>query len=181
MPTNELTLEILDWFPELLPGRAGQRRWLFRDFRALGCTDGYTSVTDYPCEVRPASPHGVGRRFETAPCVLAQVDFVEFGVAGTIESGGCRKFGLFSLVRVLCNSGWMWGRFCKNQKLETALRCHVMAFAPVARRTGQITTYLLGPITMTICRPSSFGMISTLPARPTVSATRSRTARPRFW
>ena len=29
---------------------------------------------------------------------------------------------------MLGNSRWLWGRFCSNQKQETVLRCHIMAF-----------------------------------------------------
>ena len=92
-------------------------------------------VTDYLREVRPVSQPDFERRFETAPGVQAWVDFAEFRVAFTDEPGVCRKVWLFSFV--LGNSRWMRGRFCTIQKLETVLRCHVMAFAAVARRPAR--------------------------------------------
>ena len=33
---------------------------------------------------------------------------------------------MFSFV--FGNSRWLWGRFCSNRRLETVLRCHIMAF-----------------------------------------------------
>lgn len=115
-------------------GLSGRR--LFRDIRALGYAGGYTAVTDYLREVRPVSKPGFERRFETAPGVQAQVDFAEFRVAFTDEPGVWRKVWLFSFV--LGNSRWMWGRFCTNQKLETVLRCHVMAFADCGGATREV-------------------------------------------
>ena len=106
------------------PGLSGRR--LFREIGALGYKGGYTAVTDFLREVRPVLPQPFERRFETGPGKQAQADFAEFSVMFTDEPGMWRKVWLFSFV--LGNSRWLWGRFCPNQKLETVLRCHVMAF-----------------------------------------------------
>ena len=47
------------------------------------------------------------------------------------------------------NSRWLWGRFCTNQKLETVLRCPVMAFeacggAPAEVLYDRMKTAVLG-------------------------------------
>ena len=108
----------------ICPGLSGHR--LFREIGALGYKGGYTTVTDFLREVRPVLPQPFERRFETGPGKQAQADFAEFSVMFTDEPGMWRKVWLFSFV--LGNSRWLWGRFCPNQKLETVLRCHVMAF-----------------------------------------------------
>lgn len=119
---------------EACPGLSGQR--LFRDIRALGYKGGYSTVTDFLREVRSALPQPFERRFETEPGQQAQADFAEFLVEFTDEPGVWRKVWLFSFV--LGNSRWLWGRFCSNQKLETVLRCHVMAFDACGGATGEV-------------------------------------------
>jgi transposase len=79
------------------PGLTARR--LFREIRELGYDGGYTAVTDYLREVRPApaSP-GFERRFETPPGRQAQVDFAFFKTVFTDEPGVERIVWLFSLV-----------------------------------------------------------------------------------
>ena len=130
---------------ESCPGLSGKR--LLREIRELGYEGGYTSVTDCQREIRPVLPGPFERRFETGPGRQAQVDFAEFSVEFGDEPGRCRKVWLFSLV--LDNSRWLWGRFCTNQKLETVLRCHVMAFeacggAPAEVLYDRMKTAVLG-------------------------------------
>ena len=96
-------------------------------------------MTDCLREIRGQLPHRFERRFETAPGRQAQVDFAAFMVEFTDQPGVRRKVWLFSCVRG--NSRWLWGRFCPSQKLETVLRCHIMAFEaaggiPSAVRSG---------------------------------------------
>jgi len=55
------------------PGLSGRR--LLREITALGYTGGYSAVTDYLREVRPALPQPFERRYETDPGQQAQVDF----------------------------------------------------------------------------------------------------------
>jgi transposase len=106
------------------PGLSGRR--LLREITALGYTGGYSAVTEYLREVRPGLAQPFERRFETDPGKQAQVDFAEFGVTFTDQPDVLRKVWLFSFV--LGNSRWLWGRFCPNQKLETVMRCHILAF-----------------------------------------------------
>ena len=110
---------------EACPGLSGKR--LFREIGELGYAGGYTAVTDCLREIRPVQPGPFERRFETVPGREAQVDFAEFAVEFGDAPGRGRKVWLFSLV--LGNSRWLWGRFCTNQKLETVLHCHILAFA----------------------------------------------------
>ena len=47
------------------------------------------------------------------------------------------------------NSRWFWGRFCTDHKLETVLRCHVIAFeacgdAPAEVLYDRMKTAVLG-------------------------------------
>ncbi|WP_420337057.1 IS21 family transposase [Roseibium sp.] len=116
------------------PGLSVRR--LLREVRDLGYIGGYTILTDFLRTIRPRSPRPFERRFETAPGEQAQVDFAEFVTEFTDEPGVCRKVWLFSFV--LGNSRWLWGRFCSNQKLETVLRCHVLAFEACGGATQQI-------------------------------------------
>lgn len=106
------------------PALSGRR--LLREIRDLGYAGGYTAVTDYLREVRPGGPDPFERRFETEPGRQAQVDFAEFQVSFLDEPGVRRKVWLFCFV--LGNSRWLWGRFCSDQRLETVLRCHLLAF-----------------------------------------------------
>jgi len=106
------------------PGLSGAR--LLREVRDMGYEGGYSSVTDYLRDVRPAELTGFERRFETPPGRQAQVDFAEFQTVFTDEPGVVRKVWLFSMV--LGHSRWLWGRFCSNQNLQTVLRSHITAF-----------------------------------------------------
>lgn len=116
------------------PGLSGRR--LLRGIRALGYTGGYSAVTDYLREVRPAVFAPFERRDETEPGKQAQVDFAEFSVMFTDEPGVWRKVWLFSFV--LGYSRWLWGRFCPNQKLETVMRCHIQAFDACGGATREV-------------------------------------------
>jgi len=107
------------------PGLSGAR--LLREIRDLGYQGGYTAVTDYLRDVRPAERMAFERRFETPPGKQAQVDFAEFQTMFTDDPGVMRKVWLFSMV--LGNSRWLWGRFCSSQNLQSVLRCHIAAFA----------------------------------------------------
>ena len=106
------------------PGLTGSR--LFRELKEHGYTGGYTAVTDFLREVRPAPSSPFEVRFETAPGVQAQVDFAQFQVVFTDEPTIPRIVWLFSLV--LGYSRLIWARFVLHQDLATVLRCHAAAF-----------------------------------------------------
>ncbi|KKN63320.1 hypothetical protein LCGC14_0503260 [marine sediment metagenome] len=59
------------------PGLTGRR--LFREVKELGYGGGYTVVTDFLRDIRPAPTKGFEVRFETPPGV-ASVNVVEIGV-----------------------------------------------------------------------------------------------------
>ncbi len=65
------------------PGLSGRR--LLRELKDRGYAGGYTAVTDFLRDVRPASEQGFEVRFETAPGEQAQVDFAQFQVIFTDE------------------------------------------------------------------------------------------------
>jgi len=109
---------------EAFPGLSSRR--LHREIRGMGYEGAYSTLTEYLRLIRPSAPRQFEQRFETPPGRQAQVDFAEFLVEFTSESGVMRKVWLFSMV--LGHSRWMWGRFCPNQALETVMRCHVAAF-----------------------------------------------------
>lgn len=106
------------------PGLTGSR--LFREIRERGYAGGYTAVTDFLREIRPAMPSSFEVRFETPPGAQAQVDFAQFQVVFTDEPSAPRIVWLFSLV--LGYSRLIWARFVLHQDLATLLRCHVAAF-----------------------------------------------------
>ena len=110
-------------FPDL----SGKR--LFREIKSQGYKGGYTAVTDFLREARPAKQAPFERRFETPPGHQAQVDFAEFKVEFTDQPGVIRKVWLFSMV--LGNSRWLWGQFAASQDLQTVLRSHISAFAAI--------------------------------------------------
>lgn len=120
-PYERYLQERVQAFPDLSGAR------LLREIRELGYDGGYTAVTDFLREVRPARPAQFERRFETPPGKQAQVDFAEFTVEFTDEPGVVRKVWLFSIV--LGHSRWLWGRFVASQNLQSVLRCHTAAFA----------------------------------------------------
>lgn len=119
-PFERYLQERVQTFPELSGAR------LLREIKELGYEGGYTAVTDFLREVRPARPTQFERRFETPPGKQAQVDFAEFTVEFTDEPGVTRKVWLFSMV--LGHSRWLWGRFVASQNLQSVLRCHIGAF-----------------------------------------------------
>jgi transposase len=107
------------------PGLTGSR--LLREIREQGYAGGYTAVTDFLREVRPAPRPSFEVRFETPPGHQAQVDFAQFQVVFTDEPAVTRIVWLFSLV--LGYSRLIWARFVAHQDLQTVLRCHMAAFA----------------------------------------------------
>ena len=104
------------------PGLSGRR--LRREIAERGYTGGYTAVTDFLREARPAQA-GFELRFETPPGRQAQADFAHFKAVFDDEPGHVRTVWLFSMV--LAHSRWLWGRFCAGQNLQTVLRCHIAA------------------------------------------------------
>ena len=106
------------------PGLTGRR--LFREVKELGYCGGYTVVTDFLRDIRPATTKGFEVRFETPPGEQAQVDFARFHVVFTDEPQTPCIVWLFSLV--LGFSRQIWARFVVHQDLATVLRCHVAAF-----------------------------------------------------
>ncbi|MDO6588545.1 hypothetical protein Q4543_24120 [Salipiger sp. 1_MG-2023] len=74
---------------QAFPDMSGAR--LLREIRELGYEGGYTLVTDFLREVRPAKQTQFERRFETPPRKQAQVDFAEFTVEFTDDPGVVRK------------------------------------------------------------------------------------------
>ena len=111
-------------FPDL----SGRR--LLREIRGMGYSGGYTAVTDYLRQVRPAQIKPFERRFETPAGRQGQVDFAQFRVEFTDEPGVVRIVWLFTMV--LGHSRWLWGRFCATQDLQTVMRCHIDAFGAMA-------------------------------------------------
>jgi len=119
-PFEPYLVERITLYPEL----SGKR--LLREIAAMGFKGGYTAVTDFLREHRPARVKPFERRFETPAGRQAQVDFAQFRVEFTDEPGVTRIFWLFSIV--LGHSRWLWGRFCPTQDLQTVMRCHIDAF-----------------------------------------------------
>jgi transposase len=117
-------------YPELSGAR------LLREIRALGYRGGYTIVTDYLREVRPAPMPGFEHRFETPPGEQAQVDFAHFKVVFTDEPTLVRVVWLFSLV--LGHSRHLFGRFVLRQTVEEVVRCHLAAFGALGGVPRQI-------------------------------------------
>jgi transposase len=107
-------------FPELSGAR------LLPEIRQMGYAGGYTAVTDFLREVRPAAPRPFERRFETPPGWQAQMDFAEFAVEFGDEPGVVRKVWLFTMI--LGHSRWLWGRYVASQNLQSVMRCHIAAF-----------------------------------------------------
>ena len=112
--------ERLGAFPQL----TGRR--LHRELRELGYAGGYSILTDFLREIRPAAAPEFEVRFETPPGRQAQVDFAHFRTVFTDEPGAERIIWLFSLV--LGHSRMLWGRFVLHQDLPTLLRCQAAAF-----------------------------------------------------
>ena len=122
---------LIDGFAPYLRGRlasypelSGRRLW--REVRELGFKGGYTSVTGFLHDIRPARAPVFERRFETPAGRQAQVDFAQFRTEFADDPGQMRIVWLFSMV--LGHSRLIWGRFVAHQDLQTVLRCHVAAF-----------------------------------------------------
>ena len=88
------------------PGLTASR--LLREIREHGYAGGYSAVTDFLREVRPAPVPPFEVRFETPPGEQAQVDFAQFQVIFTDEPSLTRIVWLFSLV--LGYSRLIWAR-----------------------------------------------------------------------
>ncbi|WP_323779152.1 IS21 family transposase [Leisingera sp.] len=129
-PFERYLQERVQDFPDLSGAR------LLREIRELGYEGGYTMVTDFLREVRPARQTQFERRFETPPGKQAQVDFAEFTVEFTDDPGVVRKVWLFSMV--LGHSRWLWGRFVASQNLQSVLRCHIAAFSAMGGAVEEI-------------------------------------------
>jgi Transposase and inactivated derivatives len=88
------------------PALTGSR--LLRELRERGYQGGYTAVTDFLREARPAPGSSFEVRFETPPGHQAQVDFAQFQVTLTDEPSSARIVWLFSMV--LGYSRLIWAR-----------------------------------------------------------------------
>ena len=119
-PFTRYLRERLAAFPQL----TGRR--LHRELRELGYTGGYSNLTDFLRDIRPAEPAPFEVRFETTPGRQAQVDFAHFRTLFTDEPGTERILWLFSLV--LGHSRMLWARFVLHQDLPALLRCQAAAF-----------------------------------------------------
>src|SRR5690349_12218160 len=117
-------------FPQL----TGRR--LHRELRDLGYTGGYTILTEFLRDIRPAAGPEFEVRFETPPGRQAQVDFAHFRTVFTDEPGVERIIWLFSLV--LGHSRMLWGRFVLHQDLPTLLRCQAAAFEAIGGVPEQV-------------------------------------------
>ena len=104
-------------------------RRLLRELRGFGYAGGYSQLTEFLREVRPAASVGFERRFETPPGQQAQVDFAQFRTEFTDEPGAVRIIWLFSMV--LGHSRLIWATFVMHQDLQAVLRCHVAAFEAI--------------------------------------------------
>ena len=62
-------------------------RRLLRELRGFGYAGGYSQLTEFLRDVRPAASVGFERRFETPPGQQAQVDFAQFRTEFTDELG----------------------------------------------------------------------------------------------
>ena len=84
--------ERLASYPEL----SGRQLW--REVRGLGFKGGYTSVTGFLHDIRPAPAPVFERRFETPAGRQAQVDFAQFRTEFADDPGQMRIVWLFSMV-----------------------------------------------------------------------------------
>lgn len=120
-PYQEYLKARVEAYPQLSAKR------LLREIRSLGYRGGYSIVTDYLRDVRPAKPSGYEHRFETAPGEQAQVDFAHFKVVFSDEPEQVRVVWLFSMV--LGFSRYLYAHFVLRQDLQTLVRCHLQALA----------------------------------------------------
>ena len=109
-------------FPQL----TGRR--LHRELRDLGYNGGYTILTEFLRDIRPAAAPEFEVRFETPAGGQAQVDFAYFRTAFTDGPGAERIIWLFSLV--LGHSRMLWGHFVAGIRaidalIPTPIRFHV--------------------------------------------------------
>jgi transposase len=125
-----------------VPQLSGRR--LHRELRELGYTGGYTTVTDFLREIRPAAVPTFEHRFETPPGRQAQVDFAHFRTVFADQPGTERIIWLFSLV--LGHSRMLWGRFVLHQDLPTLLRCQAAAFEALGGVPEQILYDRMRPV-----------------------------------
>jgi transposase len=125
-----------------VPQLSGRR--LHRELRELGYAGGYTMVTDFLREIRPAPAPAFEHRFETPPGHQAQVDFAHFRTVFTDQLGTERIVWLFSLV--LGHSRMLWGRFVLHQDLPTLLRCQAAAFEVLGGVPEQILYDRMRPV-----------------------------------
>ena len=119
-PYRDYLLERIGRYPQLSATR------LLREIRDLGYPGQVSILRDYLSDIRPAARRRFELRFETPPGEQAQVDFARFKVHFNEQPDRLRVIWLFSMV--LGHSRWLWGRFCDDQKLDTVLRMHVLAF-----------------------------------------------------
>jgi transposase len=80
------------------PGLTGRRLW--RELRERGYRGGYTAVTDQLRRLRPAPLAPFEVRFETPPGAQAQVDFAQFQVVFTDESGDTHRLAVLAGARL---------------------------------------------------------------------------------
>ena len=106
------------------PGLSAMR--LLREIREQGYTGGYSTLTDYLREIRPAEQSGFERRFETPAGQQGQVDFAQFKVQFRREPNVTRVIWLFTMV--LGFSRYLFGCFVWRQTLDVVVRCHIEAF-----------------------------------------------------
>lgn len=111
-------------------------RRLLRELRGFGYAGGYTQLTEFLRDVRPAASVGFERRFETPPGQQAQVDFAQFRTEFTDEPGAVRIVWLFSMV--LGHSRLIWATFVMHQDLQAVLRCHAAAFEAIGGVPAEI-------------------------------------------
>ena len=111
---------------EAYPGLTGSR--LLRELKERGYAGGYTAVTDFLRDVRPAADPALrgplrdrrpaSRRRSTSPSSR----WCSPTSRRRRGSSGCSRM-------VLGYSRLIWARFVVHQDLQTVLRCHVAAFA----------------------------------------------------
>ncbi len=132
---------LIDGFAPYLRGRlasypelSGRRLW--REVRELGFKGGYTSVTGFLHDIRPAPAPVFERRFETPAGRQGQVDFAQFRTEFADDPGQVRIVWLFSMV--LGHSRLIWDRFVAQQDLQTVLCCHVAAFEALGGAPSEV-------------------------------------------
>lgn len=111
-------------------------RRLLREIQQRGYEGRYTLVVEYVREMRPLAEVDYEIRFETPPGHQAQVDFAHFEVEFLAEPGIRRRLYLFAMV--LGHSRYLWGRFCRDQKLPTVLAMHMAGFEAFSGAPRQV-------------------------------------------